>query len=62
MDVVSPPRGNANVICSSGTALTDEQLRLIARFTKNLAIAFDADAAGGAPRCADWIWRAQDLT
>ncbi|OGL73092.1 DNA primase [Candidatus Uhrbacteria bacterium RIFCSPHIGHO2_12_FULL_60_25] len=49
MDVVSSHRaGITNVICSSGTALTEEQLKLVSRFTKNLAIAFDADAAGGA--------------
>lgn len=47
MDVVSSHRaGVCNVVCSSGTALTEEQLHLLLRFTKNLAIAFDADAAG----------------
>lgn len=47
MDVVTSHRlGVQHVICSSGTALTDEQLRLIERFTKNIAIAFDADKAG----------------
>jgi DNA primase len=47
MDVLTSHRlGVTNVICSSGTALTDEQLRLIERFTKNIAIAFDADKAG----------------
>lgn len=63
MDVVSSHRaGITHVICSSGTALTDEQLRLIARFTKNLAIAFDADSAGAAAtlRGLD-LARAQDF-
>lgn len=47
MDVVSSHRaGILNVACASGTALTEEQLRLLGRFTKNLTIAFDADAAG----------------
>lgn len=47
MDVLSSHRvGISNVVCSSGTALTAEQLKLIQRFTKNLAIAFDQDAAG----------------
>lgn len=47
MDVLSSHKANiTNVVCSSGTALTDEQLHLIQRFTKNLTIAFDADAAG----------------
>ncbi|MBD3281649.1 toprim domain-containing protein, partial [Candidatus Uhrbacteria bacterium] len=35
-----------NVVASSGTALTTEQLNLIKRFTKNIAIAFDTDSAG----------------
>lgn len=47
MDVLSSHRiGISHVVCSSGTALTAEQLKLIQRFTKNLAIAFDQDAAG----------------
>lgn len=47
MDVVSSHKvGITNVVCSSGTALTEEQLRLLQRFTTNLVIAFDADAAG----------------
>ncbi|MFA5935303.1 MAG: DNA primase [Patescibacteria group bacterium] len=49
MDVVTSHRvGVANVVASSGTALTGEQLNLIKRFTTNLAIAFDQDAAGNA--------------
>ena len=47
MDVVSSHRVSVtNVVCTSGTALTTEQLLLLERFTKNLAIAFDADTAG----------------
>jgi DNA primase len=38
--------GISNVVASSGTALTPEQIRLIARFSKNLTIIFDGDAAG----------------
>lgn len=38
--------GVQNVVASSGTALTFEQLTLIKRFTGNVAIAFDADNAG----------------
>jgi DNA primase len=48
MDVLSSHQFNiTNVVACSGTALTAEQLGLIKRFTTNLAIAFDADAAGG---------------
>jgi DNA primase len=48
MDALSSHRvGIQNVVASSGTALTAEQLKLIGRFTKNIAIAFDQDAAGG---------------
>lgn len=38
--------GTKNVVASMGTALTGRQLREIARFTRNLFLAFDADAAG----------------
>jgi len=38
--------GFKNVVASSGTALTTEQVTLIKRFTKNLALAFDMDEAG----------------
>ncbi len=49
MDVIASHQFNiSNVVCSSGTALTEEQLRLLKRFTHKLAIAFDADAAGNA--------------
>ncbi len=49
MDVISSHQfGIENVVCSSGTALTEEQLHLLKRFTITLAIAFDADAAGNA--------------
>ena len=47
MDVISSHQfGMTNVVASSGTALTAEQLSLLKRFTTHLAIAFDADAAG----------------
>ncbi|MBI9061584.1 MAG: DNA primase [Marinilabiliaceae bacterium] len=35
-----------NVVASSGTALTVDQIRLIARFTKNVTIIYDGDPAG----------------
>ena len=38
--------GIHNVVSSSGTALTPEQIRLINRLTKNITLLFDGDAAG----------------
>lgn len=38
--------GIENVVASSGTALTQEQVRLIKRFTQNITILYDGDAAG----------------
>lgn len=38
--------GIHNVVSSSGTALTSEQIRLINRLTKNITVLFDGDAAG----------------
>tara|TARA_B100001142_G_scaffold330335_1_gene398268 strand:- start:270 stop:2147 length:1878 start_codon:yes stop_codon:yes gene_type:complete len=38
--------GINNTVSSSGTSLTTEQIRLINRFTKNITILFDGDAAG----------------
>lgn len=38
--------GIENVVSSSGTALTTEQIRLISRLTKNITVLFDGDAAG----------------
>jgi len=38
--------GFSNVVASSGTALTTEQVTLIKRFTNNVALAFDMDDAG----------------
>lgn len=38
--------GIENVVASSGTSLTIEQIRLIGRFTKNITILYDGDEAG----------------
>lgn len=47
MDVIACYQaGMKNVVASSGTALTAEQIRLLKRYSVNLAIAFDADKAG----------------
>lgn len=47
MDVISAHgAGTANVVAASGTALTEEQVTQLARFTKNFVMALDADDAG----------------
>ena len=47
MDVLSMhQRGITNVVASSGTALTTQQVQKIKRFTSNLTFIFDSDAAG----------------
>ncbi len=38
--------GIENVVASSGTALTEEQIKLMRRFTENVTVLFDGDAAG----------------
>ncbi len=46
-DVISMHQsGIENVVASSGTALTPGQIRLIHRFTENITIIYDGDAAG----------------
>ena len=46
-DVISMHKaGFENVVASSGTALTTDQIRLIKRFTKNITILYDGDQAG----------------
>jgi len=46
-DVIGFYQGGVdNVVASLGTALTQPQIRLIHRFTKNLTIVYDGDAAG----------------
>ncbi|MEY3592630.1 MAG: hypothetical protein RLZZ38_1606 [Bacteroidota bacterium] len=46
-DVISMHQsGMQNVVSSSGTSLTKEQVKLVSRYTKNLTILYDGDAAG----------------
>ena len=46
-DVISLHQsGIENVVASSGTALTPDQIRLIRRLTQNITVLFDGDAAG----------------
>lgn len=47
MDVISMHQaGVENVVASSGTSLTEGQIRLIHRFTENVIVIYDSDAAG----------------
>jgi DNA primase len=47
MDVISMfQSGIENVVASGGTALTKPQIRLIRRFTSNITVLYDGDAAG----------------
>ncbi len=39
-------QGVENVVASSGTSLTEEQIRAIHRFTENIVVIYDGDAAG----------------
>lgn len=46
-DVISMHQsGVENVVASSGTSLTEGQIRLISRFTKNITVIYDGDSAG----------------
>lgn len=46
-DVISMHQcGIENVVASSGTSLTEGQIRLIHRFTNNITVLYDGDAAG----------------
>ncbi len=47
MDVISAhQRGFENVVAAMGTAITPAQLKRLSRYTRNLVLALDADAAG----------------
>ncbi len=47
MGVLAPHQaGYTNVVATMGTALTDDQLRLLKRFTRRIVLAMDSDAAG----------------
>jgi DNA primase len=47
MDVIALHQaGIENAVASSGTSLTEEQIRLIGRYTKNITVLFDGDPAG----------------
>ncbi len=44
--IMSHKAGFENTVATSGTSLTEEHLKLLSRFSKNLVFAFDADNAG----------------
>lgn len=47
MDVISAfQAGIKNVVASSGTSLTNDQLKVVARYTKDITFCFDSDIAG----------------
>ncbi len=47
MDVIMPHQyGFNNVVASMGTAVTDKQMNIVKKLTKNLVLALDSDAAG----------------
>jgi DNA primase len=47
LDVIASHKaGVENVVASSGTALTEQQIQLLKRFTDNIIFSFDQDAAG----------------
>ncbi|MFA5157070.1 MAG: DNA primase [Candidatus Omnitrophota bacterium] len=47
LDFIIPyQEGLKNIVASSGTALTEEQIRLLKRFTHNIVMVYDGDSAG----------------
>jgi DNA primase len=47
MDLIAlHQHGIKNAVASSGTSLTEDQVRLLSRYTKNIVVIFDADEAG----------------
>ncbi len=60
IDVVSMHQsGVENTVASWGTALTDDQIRQIKRFTQNVTVVYDGDAAGikATLRAVDMLYR-----
>ncbi len=57
--ITSHQAGVNNVVASSGTALTTEQVKIIKRYSTNIAFAFDQDAAGdsAAKRGIEVAWQ-----
>lgn len=52
MDVIAMHQsGIENVVASSGTSLTEGQIRLIHRFTDNITVLYDATPPASMPAC-----------
>ncbi|MFA5134257.1 MAG: DNA primase [Patescibacteria group bacterium] len=62
--IASHQAGVTNVVASSGTALTPDQVRLLKRFTSHIAFAFDQDLAGdtAAKRGIEVAWQEEMST
>jgi len=61
MDVVASHKAEVkNIFASSGTALTQDQIKILKRYTNNLAMCFDQDSAGVAAgeRGIEMAWQA----
>ncbi|MFN8463207.1 MAG: toprim domain-containing protein [Anaerolineales bacterium] len=46
-------RRDTKSVSPMGTALTEDQMRLLKKFTRRIVLALDPDAAGQKPSCAD---------
>lgn len=44
--ILSSQAGIESVVCMSGTALTDQQIRILSRYTDTVLLSYDADSAG----------------
>lgn len=57
--IASHSMGVKNVVAVSGTALTEDQIRILERYTNNIIFAFDADEAGmrAAERSIELSWQ-----
>lgn len=52
--IAAQEAGFENTVATMGTALTEEHVNIIARFTKNVVLAFDADSAGMSAALRSW--------
>jgi len=64
MDVITAHQHDfTNVVASSGTALTSEQIKLLKRYTSNIILSFDQDSAGeAAAERGIWVMAGEDIS